>query len=833
MGEFKLQPSMSAGELAPSLHGNVTLAKFALGMETIRNFIVEPQGGASNRPGFQYVAEVKTSSLATRLKKFVFNSSQTYVHEYGNLYMRLFQDGAPVVYPVGHGSAGQVVEIVTPYATASLPTLQTAQDADVVYLAEQTYGPYKLTRTDHHLWTYTLLTFTPDIDGPAGISVTSSGSGSKTYKYKVTAISDTTGEESYSGYETTVTVSAATAANPVECTATDHGYQDGDEVLFADMDEMTELNGQVVVVGGISHTITAATQANPCEITLSAAHGMVSGEEIHIVDVVGMTQLNDTDFIATVVDATKVTLGVDSSAYGAYTSGGTATRNDRFTLPAVDGTAFVAETTGGTSARLSAVVTNAEDHEDGGENTLTWSAVAGARTYGVYRERNGVYGWIGDTEELTFTDDWITPDLAELPPRARNPFLTDFPAAVGFYDQRIAFGATPLFPSVFWLSQPTLFENFTVGEPLTDDSAITERMTSRVVATIRHFVELGGLMALTTGPEILISSEGPVVPGSLSRKIKGYRGASTVPPVVVGDALLYAQDRGNILWELVVEELGRVTGTERSILAGHLFEGKTIAAMDYQTIPTRVLWIVLSDGALVGMTYMKEHDIYAFHQHDSDGGLFEDVIVVPEGDEDRVYVIVQREVNGSSVRYVERMASRQWTDQVDGVFLDSSLTYSGADTATITGMGHLEAREVYAVAEGYVIGPLTVASGAVALGDTYSAPIHVGLLYTQDLETLNLDTSTVGRGKKARVPSVEILFKDTRLAGVQAGQDENSLLPFPDREVSDDYDLPALFTGSEKVRIQAKWENNPSVLIRNTLPLPCTVLSIAPEVDNG
>lgn len=76
--------------------------------------------------------------------------------------------------------------------------------------------------------------------------------------------------------------------------------------------------GSTSLEGGI----TAATQANPCQIT-SPNHGLATGQIIYIYGVVGMVQLNNRSFNVTVVDANNFTIGIDSTAYTAYVSGGT------------------------------------------------------------------------------------------------------------------------------------------------------------------------------------------------------------------------------------------------------------------------------------------------------------------------------------------------------------------------------------------------------------------------------------------------------------------------------------------------------------------------------
>lgn len=72
-------------------------------------------------------------------------------------------------------------------------------------------------------------------------------------------------------------------------------------------------------------TITGITQANPAVVTVSAPHGLSTGDEVRIEGVVGMTEVNDRNFVITVVDADEFSLdGEDSTGHGAYVSGGNA-----------------------------------------------------------------------------------------------------------------------------------------------------------------------------------------------------------------------------------------------------------------------------------------------------------------------------------------------------------------------------------------------------------------------------------------------------------------------------------------------------------------------------
>jgi len=85
----------------------------------------------------------------------------------------------------------------------------------------------------------------------------------------------------------------------------------------------SDLGRTIGTITTVKAVITAATKANPCQIT-ATAHGLISSGTIESVikGVVGMTELNDTEFTATYVSANALTLGVNSTAYTTYTSGG-------------------------------------------------------------------------------------------------------------------------------------------------------------------------------------------------------------------------------------------------------------------------------------------------------------------------------------------------------------------------------------------------------------------------------------------------------------------------------------------------------------------------------
>jgi hypothetical protein len=153
----------------------------------------------------------------------------------------------------------------------------------------------------------------------------------------------------------------------------------------------------------------------------------------------------------------------------------------------------------------------------------------------------------------------------------------------------------------------------------------------------------------------------------------------------VGSAIVYVQARGSFVRELKFESTFiRDPGRDLSVYAPHLVEGYTIEHMDYAQIPNSIIWVQRSDGVLLGLTYMPEQEVWGWHRHDT-VGTFEDVVVVPEGQEDAVYVLVNRTIQGVTRRYVERFSSRRVTDiSIDAHFLDAYLTYDGRNTSATT-----------------------------------------------------------------------------------------------------------------------------------------------------
>jgi hypothetical protein len=481
----------------------------------------------------------------------------------------------------------------------------------------------------------------------------------------------------------------------------------------------------------------------------------------------------------------------------------------------------------------------------GNYNTITWSPVGGHTRYNVYKLRGGIYGYIGQarpnpsTTELSIIDDNVAPDTTQTPPEdiiTLNSGVGDYPATTTYHEQRRWFAGTDGKPQVVWATRTGTESNLTSSIPSRDDDGMELRVASGQYNRVRHLVALSDLIALTAGGEFRIYSDGApaITPTSVTIKPQGYAGASNVQPVVTTGSILYVQAQGSRVRELSYNwEANAYRSVDASIMAPHRFNGFTITDLAYSRAPDSICWAVRNDGVLLGLTYAPDQQVYGWHAHDTDGA-FESVCVVPENNEDVLYVVVRRTFDGISRRYIERLRTRVFTDPADAFFVDSGLTYDGPPVTTLSGLYHLEGKTVDILTDGAVHPQRVVSGGAITL-DYPASKIHVGLPIVSDLRTLPLafeGAQAAGQGTAKNVNKVHLRVAQSSL--VKAGPDFTRLREYPARAVTDPYGSPpALRDGELTVSIDPSWNQDAGVCVRQDLPLPLTVLSMTLEVQTG
>lgn len=720
-----LTRSFTGGEVTPEFWGKLDDVKYQTGLAKCLNFIPVPHGPIQNRPGTQFVREVKTSSKKTRLISFSFSPTQTFAIEMGDGYFRFHTQGATLLpgspaawsnvtaYSVGdlvsrlgvnyycilaHTNqqppnatywyalpATGEYEIPSPYAEADLFDIHYVQSADVLTIVHPNYAPRELRRLGSTQWVLSTISFVSSLSAPGSLAVTPTGGTTNAidnYTYAVAAV------------------------------------------------------GSDGVEGPTSSLATGSAR------NLGNA--------------------------------------------GAYI-------------------------------------------------TVTWAAVTGASYYKVYKQTNTEpFGFIGQTTSLSFIDNNIIEDLSRPPPTANNPFASDYPGAVSYFEQRRCFAGTTAKPQNVWMTKSATESNLATSTPVRDDDSIQFRISAREASTIRHIVPLNNLVLLSSSAEWRVSAANSDVltPSSVSVRPQSYIGASNVQPVVVNNNLIFASARGGKVRELAYnwQANGYITG-DLSIRAPHLFDGYEIKDMDYAKGPYPVVWFVSSNGQLLGLTYVPEQNIGAWHKHSTDGS-FESVTVVAEGSEDAVYVIVQRTIGGNTKRYVERFASRNFSSLTYAFFVDCGLTYNGAPATVISGLSHLEGKTVSILADGAVQPAQVVTGGQITLEQAASV-VTVGLPYNSDAQTLPLafETMAFGQGREKNVNTVWL--RVYRSSGIFAGPDENNLTEAKQRTTETYGSPPNLKSEEIRLPISPSWQDSGQVFIRQKDPLPLTIVSMTLEVSIG
>ncbi len=324
----------------------------------------------------------------------------------------------------------------------------------------------------------------------------------------------------------------------------------------------------------------------------------------------------------------------------------------------------------------------------GAKNTITWNAVATASRYNVHKLQGGVYGYIGNTTTTSLIDDNIAPDLGYTPTIYETEFASagNYPGAVSYFEQRRCFAGTINEPQKMWMTRSGTESDLSYGLPVRDDDRIEFNVAAREANTTRHIVPLTQLLMLTSSAEWRVSSTSSeaLTPSAISVKPQSYIGASNVQPSIINNSLVYCAARGGHVREMgySFQANGFVTG-DLSLRSTHLFDNLSIVDMCYSKAPRPLLWFVSSNGRILGLTYVPDQQIGAWHWHDTDG-LFESVTTVAEGDIDVLYAVVKRTINGSTVRYVERMGSRTVTTLANSFFVDSGATFNGTNTSAVT-----------------------------------------------------------------------------------------------------------------------------------------------------
>lgn len=861
-----IQRAFASGEISPALYARVDFFRYQSGLRTCRNFFVMRHGGATNRPGTEFVGEAKDSSKAIRLYEFIFSDTQAFVLEFGDQYIRIIEDGS--------------------------------------YLKEAAQN-----------------------------------------------------------------ITGITQANPAVVTIAGHGYSNGDEVFIDGVSGMLEINNRNYKVANVTLNTFELQELDGTNID-STSFGVYSSggtaEKVYEVstsyveaDLFDLQFAQSADVLTIAhpsyapaelqrVAALNWTLtvltyepSIDPPSTGLGTSGTPpfGTNNYEYKITSVAEETYEESLLSATSI----VVTNVDEPTATTPVVLIWDTVTGAAEYNIYREVNGIWAFVGiagprpsNPLQGRFNDIGLTPDSTQSAPANRDPFPSagNYPSSVAYYQQRLTFARTTNDVEKVWASRTGFFKNFSVRSPLQDDDSVTFTLAGRRVNEIRHLVDLNTLVILTSSGEWTLegNENGVLTPSTLNLRQQSYNGSSKIAPVIVGKSLLYVQARGTIIRDLGYNvQSDGYQGNDLTIFSNHLFDDHNLIEITYQQVPHSIVWAVRDDGVLLGLTYVREQQMLAWSRHDFDGGFVESVATIPEGNEDILYIVIRRTVDGKTKRYIERMTTRNLDpDAVEDIrFMDSNLTYNGRNTTATTmtlsggtnwtydedltltasaaffdvatdvgneihlevgdevirceiksvgsttvatvranrtvpvafrnvaltswskavdeiyGLWHLEGKDVSIFGDGFVVASpyndayvtVTVSNGSITLDKPY-AVVHIGLPYISDMYSLDIDSAQsetlIDKNKQSK--HIAMYVEETRglFVGPEPPTDDTTdalegLVEFKLRN-DEGYDEPTdLQTGIIEVNMTAKWNDNGRIFVRQVDPVPASVLAIAPS----
>ena len=421
------------------------------------------------------------------------------------------------------------------------------------------------------------------------------------------------------------------------------------------------------------------------------------------------------------------------------------------------------------------------------------------------------------------------------------------PSCVSFFEQRLVFANTNNNPQTLFFSKSGDYENMTTCTNA--DDAMIYTIASNQVNAIRFLKAQRTLIVGTTGGEFTVSADGTdaaITPTNIAIKRQSSYGSANVDAQPAGNATLFLQRAKRKIRELAYNfDVDGYQAADITIL-NDTVTTSGINEMAYQQSPDSILWCVRDDGVLSGLTYQRAEQVTAWHRHKLGGtfgtgatatgyGVVESVATISGSlNEDELWVIVKRTINGSTKRYVECFADFDFdeTTSTDFRFLDSHLAYDGSATTTLSGLSHLEGQTVSILADGSAHNTKVVSSGAVTLDRSVTKAV-VGLSYDSVLQTMRIEGGAAegtSQGKTKRISKVVLRLFET--VGVKVGPSLTNLEAVPFRTTSDPMDTPVstFIAGDKEIEFNDDFNSDGFIFIKQDQPLPCSVLAIYPTL---
>jgi hypothetical protein len=685
---------------------------------------------------------------------------------------------------VSGGTANKVFEITTPYTTAQLFDIKFAQSADVMYITHPAHEVAKLSRTGHTAWTLTDVVFTkgPFQDSNTTTTTLTPASASVGSGVNITA-SSVTGINSGSGFLSTdvgrqiyfnsgyATITAITSTTVVVVDIT-IAFTNTNAITAWQLGSFSDTTGHPSCVSFFEQRLVFAGTTNQPQTIFFSKSGDYENMDANI----GGTVADDDAIIYTIasnqVNAIRFMTATRTLILG--TAGG------EFTVSG-----------GGTDSAVTPTNILIKKQSNHGAANVDAIAVGNATLF-LQRAKRKV-------RELAYNfdvDGYIAPDMTILAEHITESGLT-----------QMSYQQEP--NQIIWGVRDD-------GELV----GLTYQREQQVTAWHRHI--FGGIVNV---PIITVTDYANIVTGT---RIVFQKSDGTLVTLTATTGTASAQ-------EFKIETSNDVTAANlnASINTANTASGTGITS----SVASNVLTI--TEVTPTGLAYLviKSFDTTRLTAVSQTKAECESVAVIPtDNSEYQTWVIVKRTINGITRRYVEYINTFDFTetDNTTFNFLDSALSYSGAAATTISGLNHLEGQTVHILADGATHPTKIVSSGSITL-DRASTDVKIGLGYNSILQTMRLDAGSQNGTSQAKTKRIyEITIRLYESIGVEVGENLNNMERIPFRTSADvmDQGLPP-FTGDKTVEFRGNYETDGFIFVRQTQPLPLTVLSLYPDLQTN
>lgn len=772
-----IQPTFSRGEIGPELAARTDLASYQSGLAKCVNFIVSPYGGAMNRPGTAFIAETPGNEVA-RLIRFKFNVNDTYALEFTHLKMRVYRNGGLVLNSAGP-SIGLPFELVTPYTRDELRGMNYTQSADVMDIVHPNHKPTKLRRFDHDDWTITDVSLVPSIAAPASATaVATAGTGvTQVWRYQVTAVSDDgsqSTEESLPVTSNAITVFASTLQGSVTWPA----------VVGATYYHIYKDNAGAGVYGFIGRaTTTSFTDVNIApnknETPPTGADPFIGADNFP--RAVGYFQQR-----LCYASTNNEPQTMWFSRTGVFNNFG-------FSFPLRDDDSIVWKMASAEVNRINHLVPLRAliTFTDGAE----W-LISGQSSGFTPKTINGdaqTYNGIGQLRPLVINN-------AALYAQERGRTVSAFAYSLesdGFSGEDISILSPQMLQEHSLIDWDFQQLPYSLVWGVREDGqmvGVTFLQAQQLVAWHRHVTD-GKVLSVCSVPEGRQDAVYLCVERTINGVQKRYieRMAERQLPRYSGESLI------NYSWfvDCGLRYDGTNQGSETMTLTGGV-EWKY----------PEPLTLTSSNGSRFVVGDIDDEIHY---------------LATPGAEPFRLLITGYTSGAVVTVRPL---------GLVPDAIRDTAFTGWAVARNTLSGLSHLEGRDVVALADGNVVNGLTVSSGSITLPNP-AGVIVVGLPYESEMQTLEVtvpNQETLS-DKHKTIKAVTAVLLESR--GGWYGRSYSDLWEFKPRQDSDDYGAIQPITGKATQEITDNWSGNGQITVVQRDPLPLNILALIPRVDVG